>query len=290
MPVTTIRTYHRPPDVDAAWALLSAGGDAVRLLAGGSDLVVRCPPQVRELVDLADAGLGGVTTSADGQLRLGAMATFTELLEVPEVVAYGTGVVGDVVGQLGSVLHRNSATIGGHVARARMSDLIPVLVAVDATVALHDGAAEDRPEPVVPLAELLAGLPRPHLITAVLLPVLPPRSAAAFERFSRTSFDHALLNACCRVDLDDAGRVAGSRIVVGEPAILGRRLPAAEAALPAGAPLTSEAIAEVVRATRGTVECRDDGFASAEYRRHLAGLAVGRCLTRVATELQEGAP
>jgi aerobic carbon-monoxide dehydrogenase medium subunit len=285
MAVTTIHTYHRPADVTAAWALLSDGGDAVRPLAGGTDLVVRCPPEVHELVDLADAGLSGVTTSADGQLRLGATTTFTELFETPEVAAYGTGVVGDVLGQLGSVLHRNSATIGGHVARARMSDLIPVLVAVDATIAIHDGADRE-----LPLEAYLAGAPGPHLVTAVLLPVLPPRSAVAFERFSRTSFDLALLNACCRVDLDDAGLVAGIRLVVGEPAILGRRVPAVEAALPVGTSLTAEAIDEVVRVSRETVECRDDGFASATYRRHLAGVAIGRALTRVMAELQGGAP
>jgi aerobic carbon-monoxide dehydrogenase medium subunit len=284
MAVTTIRTYHRPADAAEAWELVSAGGDTVRLLAGGSDLMVRCPPQVRELVDLASAGLGGVTTTAEGQLRLGATTTFTELLESPAVAAYGTGVLAAVLGKLGSVLHRNSATIGGHVARARMSDLIPALVAVDATVAVHDGT--DR---VLPLTEYLDGVPGPHLITAVLLPVLPARSAAAFERFSRTSYDLALLNACCRVDLGASGQVSQARVVVGEPAILGRRLPAAEAALADGAPLTSAAIDEVVRVTRDTVTCRDDGFASATYRRHLAGVAVGRCLTRVMTELQGGA-
>jgi CO/xanthine dehydrogenase FAD-binding subunit len=286
MAVTTIRTYHRPADAGEAWALLSAGGDAVRLLAGGTDLVVRCPPQVRELVDLAAAGLGGVTTTPDGRLRLGATATFTELLETPEVAAYGAGVLGDVLGQLGSVLHRNSATIGGHVARARMSDLIPVLVALDATVTLRDGRGDHE----LPLTGYLEGEPGPHLVTAVLLPVLPARSAAAFERFSRTSFDHALLDACCRVDLDETGQVTQARVVVGEPAILGRRLPEAEAALPVGGPLTTETIDEVVRVTRGTVTCRDDGFASATYRRHLAGVAVGRCLTRVMTALQGGAP
>jgi aerobic carbon-monoxide dehydrogenase medium subunit len=283
MAVTTIHTYHRPADAAEAWALLSSGGESVRLLAGGTDLVVRCPPQVRELVDLAAVGLGGVTTTADGQLRLGATTTFTELLEAPEVAAYATGVLGDVLGQLGSVLHRNSATIGGHVARARMSDLIPALVVVDASVALHDGT--DRQ---LPLTEYLEGVPGPHLITAVLLPVLPPRSATAFERFSRTSFDHAVLNACCRVDLDPSGQVAQVRIAVGEPSILGRRLPGIEAALPVGSDLTSGAVDEVVRVTRETIECRDDGFASAAYRRHLAGVAVGRCLTRVMTELQGG--
>jgi CO/xanthine dehydrogenase FAD-binding subunit len=53
----------------------------------------------------------------DGGLRLGAMTTFTELLEHPGSPPRH-GVLAEMLGQLGSVLHRNSATIGGHVARA----------------------------------------------------------------------------------------------------------------------------------------------------------------------------
>jgi aerobic carbon-monoxide dehydrogenase medium subunit len=283
VPVAQITAYHRPRDVAAAWALLATGGNTVRLLAGGTDLVVRCPAEVRQLVDLTDAGLAGVVTSADGRLRLGATATFTELLETPEVSAYGTGVVGEMLGQLGSVLHRNSATIGGHVARARMSDVVPVLLAVDANVVVYDGAEHE-----LSLAEFLAGPPGVRLVTAVVLPAPPDRSAAAFVRFSRSSFDHAMLNASCRLEVDEDGDTVAARVIVGEPAILGRRLPAAEQALLGRAP-GPQPIADAVRATRDTITCRDDAIASAEYRRHLAGVAVERCLDTVIARLPGGA-
>lgn len=282
MSVPQIAAYHRPPDLESAWALLRDGGATVRPLSGGSDLVVRCPPEVRELVDLADTGLAGVTTQDDGRLRLGAMTTFTELLEAPLLATYGAGVVTRMLGQLGSVLHRNSATLGGHVARARMSDVIPVLLAVDASVVTYDGVERETT-----LATYLAAAPGPHLITAVVLPVLPPRSAAAFERFSRSSFDHALLGSCCRLDLDDDGTISAARVVVGEPAILGRRITAAEVALVGAAP-SERAIADAVAATRDTIDCRDDLVASAEYRRHLAGVAVERCLRAITLRLEGG--
>jgi CO/xanthine dehydrogenase FAD-binding subunit len=283
VPVAQVTTYHRPRDVASAWALLAEGGDAVRLLAGGTDLVARCPAEVRELVDLVDAGLGGVSTTADGGLRLGATTTFTELLEAPEVRAYGTGVIGEMLAQLGSVLHRNSATIGGHVARARMSDVVPVLLALDATVVVHDGSEHE-----LPLVEFLAAPPGVRLVTAVVLPAPPSRSAAAFVRFSRSSFDLALLNASCRLDLDDDGLSGAVRVVVGEPAILGRRVPEAEQAL-LGRPPGPQPIADAVRATRDTISCRDDPLASAEYRRHLAGVAVERCLEMVVARSPGGA-
>jgi CO/xanthine dehydrogenase FAD-binding subunit len=280
MSVTQISAFHRPTDVAAAWALLAEGGAGRMLVAGGSDVMVRCPADVRELIDLSLAGLDGIRTEPDGRLRVGATTTFTQMLEDPRIEGYGTGVVHEMLGQLGSVLHRNSATIGGHVARARMSDVIPVLLAVDAEVVIHDGV-----ERHLPLAEHIAEDHGPHVITAVTLPVLPARSAAAFGRFSRSTFDHALLNVCCRVDLDDDGAVADARVVLGEPKVLGRRLAEAERTL-VGSPISEEHIADVVAATRAAIASSDDWIATAEYRRHLAGVLVDRALRTIADRLQ----
>jgi aerobic carbon-monoxide dehydrogenase medium subunit len=278
----TVRSYHRPTELDQVWSLLRDGGDTVRLLGGGTDLVVACPPQVETLVDLAAAGLDTVEVMDGGGLRLGAMATFTELLEHPAVGAHATGVLADALGQVGSVLHRNSATVGGHIARGRMSDVIPVLLALDAVVVTYDG---DQHE--VPLGDYHAGPRQPHVITEVRLPALPGPSAAAFLRFSRTSFDHAILNACCRVDLEGSGTdttVAAARVVVGETAVLGRRVTDAEAVLVGGV-LDPPRIDAAADAAEAAVEPRGDWIATADYRRHLVGVAVRRGLTEVAARL-----
>jgi aerobic carbon-monoxide dehydrogenase medium subunit len=288
MPTDQITDYHRPGDLASVWALLRDGDGSVRLLGGGTDLVVACPTEVRTLVDLARAGLDRIVAEADGSLRLGAMATFTELLEHPDVRAHGTGVLAEMLGQVGSVLHRNSATLGGHLARGRMSDVIPVLVALDASVVIHAG--EDRE---LPLQDYHATAPGPHVVTEVRLPTLPPRSAAAFLRFSRTSFDHAILNGCCRIDVEGGTTggqdeaVQGARVVIGETAVLGRRITAAEEAI-LGAPLDAARIEAAAQAAEETVATRGDWVASAEYRRHLAGVTVRRCLTEAAQRLREG--
>jgi aerobic carbon-monoxide dehydrogenase medium subunit len=287
MTVSQLTEYHRPTDLDQAWSLLRDGGDAVRLLGGGTDLVVACPREVTTLIDLGDVGLGGVTATADGGLRLGAMATFTELLETPEVGAYVTGVLADALGQVGSVLHRNSATLGGHLARGRMSDVIPVLLALDATVVTYDGQRHE-----VALGEYHARPRTPHVVTEVVLPAVTARSAAAFLRFSRVSFDHAILNGCCRVDLDEdtadtGGPIAGARVVIGETAVLGRRVAAAEEAL-TGNTLDDAHIEAAAEAATAEVETRGDWVASADYRRHLVGVTVRRCLVEVRERLRGG--
>jgi aerobic carbon-monoxide dehydrogenase medium subunit len=282
----TVRAYHRPTDVDQAWSLLREGGEHARLLGGGTDLVVACPPEVDALIDLADAGLEGIEPVEGGGLRLGAMATFSQLLEHPAIRHHATGVLADALGLVGSVLHRNSATLGGHLARGRMSDVIPVLLALDAVVVTFDG---DRHE--VPLSDYHARRPGPHVVTEVRLPALPGRTAAAFQRFSRTSFDHAILNACCRLDLEGtdvtSAPVAAARVVVGETAVLGRRVHVAEDVL-VGEVVEPRRIEAAAEAAVAAVETRGDWVASADYRRHLVGVAVRRCLTEVADRLGGG--
>jgi CO/xanthine dehydrogenase FAD-binding subunit len=286
MPVTQIDRYHRPTELESAWQLLRDGGDAVRLLAGGTDLVVSCPPEVRELVDLQALDLRSIEVADDGTLTIGAMVTFTDLLEHEVAARHAGGVLSTMLVQVGSVLHRNSATVGGHIARGRLSDVIPVLIALDAVVRLHDG--EDREVPLVSYH----GRPRaPHLVTAAVLPALPPASAASFVRFSRAAFDIALVNACCRVDRDGAV-VTDARVVVGETAALGRRVESAESEL-VGHPLTPERVAAAAAAVTTAGGLHGDRMASAAYRTHLAGVAVTRCLqdlARRASDHQDGAP
>jgi CO/xanthine dehydrogenase FAD-binding subunit len=288
MPVAGIETYHRPTDVAEAWRLVRDGGASVRLLAGGTDLTVSPPAGLTTLVDLQAAGLRGIEVGDDGAIHLGAMTTFTDLLEHPAVAAYAGGALHEMLAQLGSVLHRNLGTIGGHLARARMSDVVPVLLALGAEVSMHGDDPVDRP-----LADHLTDPPGPHILTAVHLPAPDPDAAAAFDRITRAAFDHSLVNACTWVQLTaDTGEpadrvVADARIVVGQTGRLGHRVPDAEEAL-RGAPLDAEHLSAARAAVQATVEGRADAIASGPFREHLAGVLVERCLERTRDRLGGG--
>jgi aerobic carbon-monoxide dehydrogenase medium subunit len=273
---TAIESFHRPTSVATAWELLR-DGTTVRVLAGGTDLVTRCPPEVRTLVDLSGLGLRYVDAEPDGALRFGAMATFTDLLEHPGVARYAGGVLPEMLVHVGSLLHRNSATVGGHVARGRLSDVVPVLLALDAEVRWFDG--EEQTEA---LEDYYAAARNrtPHLVLEVLVPTVHPGTAGAFERFSRVAFDHALVNVACRLDVTD-GIVREARVVVGELASLGRALEPARQAL-VGAPPDPDRIAAAARAARDAADVSGDWLMTAEYRRHLVEVLVARCLTTAA--------
>jgi aerobic carbon-monoxide dehydrogenase medium subunit len=283
MPVSGICSFERPGSLDAAWALVAGGGARVRLVGGGTDLTIHCPPEVDTLVDLARCGLDGIEVLPGGTIRMGAMATLTDLLEHPAVRAHASGVMPEMLVHVGSPLLRNAATIGGHLARGFLSDVIPVLLALDATVAYHDGADHE-----VDLAGYYReGLNhRSHILTRLDLPPLEEPVAAAFLRFSRTAFDHALANTACRVDLA-GGRVTGARVVVGIGPGVARRLDGAETALLGGSFEAHDVGAAAARIP-GELERAGDGGASGAYRRHLAGVLVGRCLTTLRGRLGAG--
>ena len=103
--------YARPTSVDEALELLLQDGAAV--LAGGTDLAGQIDRGITMpslLVDLQDAGLGGITPDGDG-LRIGAATTLADL--AADAVAPYTAVA-TAAGLAASPLLRNQGTVGGN--------------------------------------------------------------------------------------------------------------------------------------------------------------------------------
>jgi CO/xanthine dehydrogenase FAD-binding subunit len=276
-----ISEYLRPASLDEAWRRIADGAPNVRLLSGGSDLTISAPPEVTTLVDIGKALDSSITTAGDGSVHIGAGATLTAVLEHPALVAHAGGVIPEMMVQVGSPLLRNSATIGGHLARGRLSDVVPVLIALDAEVGIHRDGGQTSMSLTRYLSE--GHNTRPHILTEIRLPALPESSAAAFSRVARTAFDFPILNACCRVDLGPQG-VDQVRIVCGATPHLSERAAQAEASIRSGG-LSTSSIETASRLASEEVPTGSGWVASAEYRSHLVEVLIARCLTTVAERL-----
>jgi carbon-monoxide dehydrogenase medium subunit len=277
--VSNIEAFVRPATIEEAFAAL---GDGSRPVAGGTDVMLRNPREVTTLVDLMSLPLAGITETAAG-FSVGANVTLTAMLENPGLAAHLGGMLPEMLVHVGSPLLRNVATIGGHLARGRLSDVIPVLVALDSIVHWYDG--EHREGPLVEF--YAAGVHRSRiLITGVTIPVLEGNAAGAFYKVLRTFFDLALLNAACVLRLD-GNAVDHARIVVGETPALGTRVPSAEQVLLGEVP-SPDRFAEAAGLARAEVETQGNSTASAEYRTQLVGVAVERCLAAAAARLEVG--
>src|SRR5881409_2898380 len=148
--------YARPASVQEAVRLLGAN-DGARALAGGQTLINvmkarAASPDV--LVDLADIGeLRGIELGSDGTLELGAMTTYSDVIDSAE--ARARPILGEVCAQIADVQVRNRGTIGGNVCSSDPTNhLPPLMVAVRAemTIAGRDG------ERTVPAADFFLGV------------------------------------------------------------------------------------------------------------------------------------
>jgi len=276
-----ITTYLRPSSLEEAWSHVAPGDPTLRLLSGGADLTIHAPPEIATLVDVGRVLDRTIVNRPDGSIWMGAMATLTDVMEHPEIALLGGGVVPEMMVHVGNPLLRNFSTIGGHVARGKLSDVVPVLLALDTRIEFFDGEQQ-----TALLQEYYdQGLHKlPHIVTGLSLPQLPERSAAAFLRFARTAFDFAILNIACRVDL---GREQPDhvRIVLGATPRRSQRASDAEAIIQEQG-LTSAAIQEAAVAARGEIWTGGGWVASSEYRSNLVEVLTRRCLQVVNERLE----
>lgn len=277
-------TYTRPAQLTDAVAVLVDDEDA-RPVAGGIALTLLlrsgfAPPG--PLVDLGGLReeLGAIEQTADGGLRLGALATLRDL-ETSPLVAEIAPVLVSALGRVASVRIRNTATIGGHVAHADPhQDLPPVLLALDAQV---EGTGPDG-DFVRPLDDVLSGyyettLGPGELITAVRIPPAPAGAVAGYSKTTaRTVEDWPAAGVAVSVGVQD-GVVRSAAVAVGAVTDRAERRPDAERML-VGARPSPEQFAECADAAADGLNYASDQFGSADYKQTVVRVQTRRLLER----------
>ncbi len=273
---------HEAATLTEAGALLKRLAPPVRLLAGGTDLLVDLKTgriNAQHLVSLRRVpGLRGVAESAEG-LQIGALTTIAQLLASPAVRGRYAA-LHDAASQMAAPQVRNLATVGGNLASAvPCADLPPILMAMNALVRLWSPTGERD----VPLDQFFTG-PRQtarrddEVLTAVLVPNPPPRFGAAYARFALrdgNAIAVAAVAASLLLDLD--GTVHDARIVLG--AVAPVPLFAQDAAKTLlNAPPNEEAFQRAAAAAMAAAQPISDVRGSAEFRRELVGVLTKRAL------------
>ena len=167
---------------------------------------------------------------------------------------------------------RNRATLGGNLGSASpIGDLLPVLLALDATIALQ---GPQGPRTVAAADYFLdyrkSARAADELIVAVDLPRRAGTRDAAAKVAKRPTDDISLVGAAFAIELDAQGHVAHVRLAYGGIAAIPKRATATEAFL-LGRTLDAAAIAEAVQRLENEFTPLDDLRGSADYRRALCG-------------------
>ena len=139
--------YERPTHLDAAVALLDEHGTDARLLAGGTDLIIRLRDgsiRPRIVVDLKRiAELDGAIGETDGLLTIGARTTMTDIA-ADERIRREFQALAEAAAVVGSVQIRNRATLAGNICNASpAADTVPALLVYGAVVVVA-GPGGDR--------------------------------------------------------------------------------------------------------------------------------------------------
>jgi aerobic carbon-monoxide dehydrogenase medium subunit len=258
--------YARPASVQEAVRLLGEN-DGARALAGGQTLINvmkarAASPDV--LVDLADIPeLRGIELGADGTVELGAMTTYTDIIDSAE--ARARPILGEVCNQIADVQVRNRGTIGGNVcSNDPTNHLPPLLVAIGASMTI----VSPEGERTVPAEEFFLGVYMTaagpgELLTKIS--VLPGKS----DGFASVPIGK---EGTCIVNVAASLNDGSSRLAIGcvdaVPVLL--------------TPESTEDGAVRKAVQMANLDPPWDVHASADYRRHLAEVLALRAVAQAA--------
>jgi len=270
-------SYLEPRSVGEAIELLVTHGDAARILAGGTDLLVQMKMERQKPAYVIGIGklteLQGIYQDID-RLTVGALTTIRDLAR-DTTVREGYTALAEACAAFSTAQVQAMGTVGGNLCNGSpASDTAPALIALGAEVVLVGPEGETRS----PLERFFRGpgktARRPdQLLTAVEVPFPVAQAGSAFVKVGRVAADIAKANAAVYI-VCDGDRITDCRLAFGSVAPTPMRAPRAEAIL-RGQMMTSELIAQAAAVAAEEISPIDDVRSTAAYRRQVvAALTV----------------
>lgn len=251
--------YHRPSSVEEAVRLLAELGPAAKVLAGGQSLVPLLSMRLAAPEHLVDInrlpGLAHVRSGADG-VRVGAL-TRHAALERDDGALRAQPLLRQALVNVAHPTIRNRGTVVGSLAHADPSgELTAVLALTGGSVSLLSASGpREVPAEAFFRGVLEADIRPGELAVEAFFPSFPAGTGTAFAEIARRHGDYAVCGVAAAVFPDGTARAA--YISMGEkPVVIDPADPGAVAGL----------------------DAESDLHATAEYRRHLAGVLTRRAL------------
>jgi CO/xanthine dehydrogenase FAD-binding subunit len=277
--------YYDPKTLDDALGLLRVHGEEAKILAGGQSLVPLLNFRLarpRYLIDLNGVVALAYVTPKDGGISIGAM-TRQRVIECSGLVATAAPLLHEAMPFIGHFQIRNRGTIGGSLAHADPAAELPAVAsALGATFVVRGPSGErvvgwDR----FFVGYLTTSLQPGELLVEIRLPGMAPRTGHAFVEVSRRHGDFALVGVAALATVDADGVCTGAAAALTGVGPVPVRARAAEQAL-VGTRLEGKALAAAAARVSEAIAPESDIHASADYRRHVAGVLTRRAFERAA--------
>ena len=270
--------------VSEAVTLLDEKGQAARILAGGTDLIVQIREARRDVDWMIDVKsipeVNVLDYNADTGLTLGAAVECYKIYAVDEICDAYPGLI-DATKIIGGTAIQGRAAVGGNLCNASpAADCIPPLIVLNASCVI----AGPNGERELPVEQFCTGpgqtaLANGEMLVSLKVPAPANNSSSFYLRFiPRNEMDIAVVGAGASVTLDDAKQtIVSARIALG--AVAPTPLFAEEAgALLAGREVSDAAIDAAAQAAQAIARPISDMRGTAAQRTHLVGVLTRRAL------------
>lgn len=254
--------------------------DGSKLIAGGHSLIPLMRFRLAAPSKLVDIGgldeLKGIEEKGRGA-RIGAATTYRELLDSP-LIKERFPLMIDAVSGIGDTQVRNRGTVGGGIAHADpASDMPAVMLALNATMSLRSKGGKRS----VSAVEFFKGafvtaMAEDEMLIDIVLPPLPRGAGTSYVSFEQLASGYALAAV--------AAVIGKSRKTVNHAAVAitgvsdsGAYLMASAASL-VGTNCDGHAMDAAAAGAVEGITVNSDIHAPADYRSHLARVAVRRAI------------
>lgn len=271
--------YERAQALEDALDLLHQYGERIEVLAGGQSLMpllnmrMRRPEIVLDITRLP--GLDEIALDEEA-MTVGALVTQHDLGEADGL----DDLVRECLPYTGHYATRHRGTIGGSIAHGEPRGELPLALLTLAGSAQVRSRRGDRDVPAEALyvGPFKTSLAPDEVILSTRWPRSAPGEGRAFVELAQRHGDFTLACAACTVSVSE-GEIVDARIAVG--AVADRPLVVDDAAHAViGRAADAGAAQAAGKAASAAVPGYDDHHASAEYRRHLAGVLVSDATRR----------
>lgn len=274
--------HYVPCTIEEAIGLLQSRGSDARVMAGGTDLMIKMRHgglKLKTIIALKGIeGLNRITFEADKGLTIGATALLADVAAHPDILSHYPAVAKAAQGTA-NVQVRNMGTVIGNICNASpAADNAPALLSLKAQIHIQGPAGERK----LPLEDFFKGpgltaLQPSEIVTAIHVPPPVSNSATVYLSLSaRGKLDCTAVGAAAMVSLNGS-KCEDIRIFISACGPTPVRAKKAEETI-LGKELTDEILEKAgVQAMNETTPITDLR-ASADYRTHIVAVLTRRAL------------
>ncbi|TCJ03533.1 FAD binding domain-containing protein [Cytobacillus praedii] len=274
-----------PQSVNDCLLLLSKNETEHRIIAGGTDAVVRMKEgKWRPAAWINIKGLKDLRyiKEKNGAIHIGPLTTHTDIIHSP-LLQKRADVLVEACREVGAVQMQNMGTIGGNIGTASPAgDTIPALFVLEASIELQSINSSR----LIPINQLFTGPGRTvikpnEMITNIIIKPQTENEIGIFQKLGpRKAQSISIVNVAIMLSMASNRECLGGKIAFGAVAPTIIRAKKCEALLSLN-PLTDDIIENIAKVAWKEVMPITDGRATAEYRRDMASALLERGLFRL---------